>query len=305
MWLRTARPFPFVMLALVVSTVAYAEQPAVEQKAEFLRFQEDANGGGKLQTAIVTYKNDAGQTVHLVAAVHIGEKKYYQDLNKTFEGYDALLYEMVKPKDAGPPQPGEERNNSIISVIQRFMKDALELQFQLDDIDYTKPNFVHADLDWETFQKMEEQKGESIWGLMLQQMIREMMNPPKDQEEIGLTDLLDALSSPDRARQLKLLIGKQFGHIEEQMAGFGGTVLITDRNKACFKVLRKELAAGKKNIGIFYGAGHMSDMQDRLDLMGFHQTGVEWRTAWDMTAKPGDHPAPKPHREGADKDESI
>ena len=299
---RAVRPLPIVIFALLASTAVYAEQPAAEKKTEFLRYQEDANGGGKLQTAIVTYKNDAGQTVHLVAAVHIGEKGYYKDLNKTFEGYDALLYEMVKPKDAGPPQPGEERNNSIISVIQRFMKDALELHFQLDDVDYTKANFVHADLDWETFQKMEDEKGESIWGLMLQQMIHEMMNPPKDQEEIGVGDLLNALSSPDRARQLKLLLGKQFGHIEEQMAGFGGTVLITDRNKACFKVLRKELAAGKKNVGIFYGAGHMGDMEDRLDLMGFHQTGIEWRTAWDMTGKPGDHPGP---RKNADKDESI
>lgn len=302
---RFVRPVPVVVLALLTSTVVYAQQPAAEKKTEFLRFVDDANGGGKLQTAIVTYKNDAGATVHLVAAVHIGEKDYYKALNKTFEGYDGVLYEMVKPKDAGPPQPGEERNNSIISVIQRFMKDALELHFQLDDIDYSKPNFVHADLDWETFQKMEEERGESIWGLMLQQMIREMMNPPKDQEEIGVGDLLNALSSPDRARQLKLLIGRQFGHLEEQMAGFGGTVLITDRNKACFKVLKKELAAGKKNLAIFYGAGHMEDMEDRLDLMGFHQTGVEWRTAWDMTEKPGGHAAPKKAGHDVEKDDSV
>jgi hypothetical protein len=302
---RFARPVPVVVLALLSSTVVYAQQPAAEKKTEFLRFVDDANGGGKLQTAIVTYKNDAGATVHLVAAVHIGEKDYYKGLNKTFDGYDAVLYEMVKPKDAGPPQPGEERNNSIISIIQRFMKDALELHFQLDDIDYSKANFVHADLDWETFQKMEEDRGESIWGLMLQQMIREMMNPPKDQEEIGVGDLLNALSSPDRARQLKLLIGRQFGHLEEQMAGFGGTVLITDRNKACFKVLKKELAGGKKNLAIFYGAGHMEDMEDRLDLMGFHQTGTEWRTAWDMTQKPGDHAAPKKAGHDVEKDDSI
>ena len=302
---RYIRPVSVVVFALLASSAVYADQPGAEKKTEFLRFVDDANGGGKLQTAIVTYKNDAGATVHLVAAVHIGEKDYYTALNKTFEGYDAVLYEMVKPKDAGPPQPGEERNNSIISIIQRFMKDALELHFQLDDIDYTKANFVHADLDWETFQKMEEDKGESIWGLMLQQMIREMMNPPKDQEEIGLGDLLNAMSSPDRARQLKLLIGRQFGHIEEQMAGFGGTVLITDRNKACFKVLRKELAAGRKNVAIFYGAGHMDDMEDRLDLMGFHQTTVEWRTAWDMTDKPGNHKPVNKAKHDVEKDDSI
>lgn len=301
---RFVRPFSIAIVALLACTTAYAQQAPAQQQTEFLRFQDDGHGGGKLQTAIVTYKNDKGDTVHLVAAVHIGEKSYYDGLNKTFGKYDALLYEMVKPKDAALPKPGEERSNSIISVIQRFMKDALDLKFQLDEIDYTKPNFVHADLDWETFQKMEEAKGESIWGLMLEQMVHEMMNPPKEQDEISLPDLLDALSSPDRARQLKLLIGRQFGHIEDQMSGFGGTVLITDRNKACFKVLRKELTAGKKNVGIFYGAGHMSDMADRLDLMGFHQTGIEWRTAWDMTRKAGDHAAHNNAKGDSDKDGS-
>ena len=270
---------------------------AEEKKPEFLKYLDDGHGGGKLETAIATYKDKDGVVVHLVGAVHVGDKEYYEGLNKTFEGYDALLYEMVKPQDADAPKPGEVRSNSMVSVIQRFLKDALDLQFQLDQIDYTKPNFVHADLSAEEFQKLEEERGESIWGLMLQQMFREMMNPPADQPQMDLSDLLNALTSPDRARQLKLLLGKQFGHIEEQMAGFGGTVLIADRNKACFKVLRKQIDSGKKNIGIFYGAGHMPDMQDRLEEMGFHQTGIEWRVAWDVSAKS--------HRDGADEDHPV
>ena len=292
-------PVTVAMWVMVVSASAYAQRQEAdsEKKTEFLRFVDDGHGGGKLETAVATYKNDDGVIVHLVGAVHIGDGSYYKSLNKTFEGYDSVLYEMVKPKDAGPPQPGEERNNSIISVLQRFMKDALELQFQLDAIDYTKPNFVHADLDWETFQKMEEERGESIWSLMLRQMLKEMANPPEDQPDIGLTDLLDALTSPDRATKLKMLLGRQFGHIEEEMSAFGGTVLITERNKACFKVLDKQIADGKKDIGIFYGAGHMSDMERRLLKRGFHQTGLDWRVAWDMTADKDDDvivkPAPK------------
>src|SRR5581483_5853055 len=115
-----------------VSTAAARPQQQDEgqKKQEFLRYVDDANGGGKLQTAIVTYRNADGVTVHLVAAVHIADQPYYDQLNKTFKGYDAVLYEMVKPRDMGPPQPGEERSNSMISIIQRFMKDALDLKFQ-------------------------------------------------------------------------------------------------------------------------------------------------------------------------------
>jgi hypothetical protein len=301
------RPLPVAMMLLFVSTYVRAEEPATNAKTpEFLRFVDDHKGGGKLETAIATYRNEAGVTVHLVAAIHIADKSYYDGLNKTFKKYDSVLYEMVKPKDAAPPKPGEERSNSMISVIQRFMKDTLDLKFQLDEIDYTAPNFVHADLDAETFEKMEEERGESIWSLMLSQMLKQMANPPENQQEIGIGDLFAALTSPDRARQLKLLLAKQFGDIEDQMSSFGGTVLITERNKACFKVLDKQIADGKRNLGIFYGAGHMGDMEKRLTDMGFHRTGVEWRLGWDLSTEAGaaNHENAKPAPKAAPKEES-
>src|SRR5947209_2845430 len=146
MMCKFVRPLPVFVLLLLASVPVYArEKPASEKKPEFIRFVEDKNGGGKLQTAIVTYKNSDGVTVHLVAALHVGEKSYYKGLSQTFDGYDALLYEMIKPKDSGAPEPGAH-STSMISMFQRFLKDVLELDFQLDDVDYTKENFVHADL---------------------------------------------------------------------------------------------------------------------------------------------------------------
>src|SRR6185295_4278089 len=104
------------------------------------------------------------------------EKQYYDDLSRTFQKYDALLYEMVKPKDAGAPAPGQ-RSESMVSMFQRALKDVLELQFQLDAVDYRAKNFVHADLDAETFTKMQEERGESIFTLMLRQILDEMSKP--------------------------------------------------------------------------------------------------------------------------------
>jgi hypothetical protein len=70
------------------------------------------------------------------------------------------------------------------------------------------------------------------------------------------------------------------------LEGPNGSVLVTERNKACVKVLQDNIAAGKKNIGIFYGAAHMKDMEKRLiDGLGFKRTGVEYRIAWDLSPK--------------------
>ena len=82
--------------------------------------------------------------------------------NSRFENDDAVLYELVKPKDGGVPQPGQKAG-SIIGQVQHLMKDVLNLDFQLDDIDYSKPNFVHADMDAETFTKMQEDRGEMLF----------------------------------------------------------------------------------------------------------------------------------------------
>jgi len=267
---------------------AAAEREETEtKKTEFLRFTED-KAGGKLESAIATYRNADGVTVHLVAALHVGEKSYYEGLSKTFEGYDALLYEMVKPKGMAAPVRGQ-RGGGMVSAFQRFLKDVLELEFQLDAIDYSAPNFVHADLDVETFYKLQEERGESLFSLMLRSMMSQMnrAGQPGAPAPITIFDILAAMNSPDSARQYKLLFARQFQDIEEQLAGLegpNGTVLLTERNKAALRVLKETIAGGKKNIGVFYGAGHMRGLEDALLETGFERVGVQWRLAWDMTA---------------------
>jgi len=284
-----------MLCILQTFAIARAATPATQpgQTPQFLRFVEGENGGGKLEAAIVTYKDANGVVVHLDSALHVAEKPFYDGMNKTFEGYDLLLYEMVKPKDMPPPEPGF-KSTSAISSFQRFLQDVLALDFQLDDIDYTKPNFLNADLDYETFSRMQTERGESILGIMLKSMLHEMSREAAGQgraNNFGMFELLVALRAPDRPRQLKLLLGRQFDNIEDQMAGLtgpNGSVIITERNKAVIEALKKAIADGKKNIGIFYGAGHMRDMESRLLAMGFKPTGIEWRVGWDMGIKAGD-----------------
>jgi hypothetical protein len=278
---------------------------AANQKTpEFVRFVEDGKGGGRLEAAVVTYRNARGVTVHLVSALHVGEKSYYEGLTKTFRGYDAVLYELIKPKGSDVPRPGV-KSGGAVSSLQRFLKDTLELEFQLDSIDYSARNFVHADLDAETFFELQEERGESLLTLMFRSMLSEMQRQGqgKGARPITIFDLLAAMNSPDSARQYKLLLARQFQDIEAQMSGLEGeqgTVIVTERNKAALKVLKETIAAGKKNVGVFYGAGHMRGLEDALlGPMGFRRTAIEWRVAWDMTGpgattRPTTRPATRP-----------
>ncbi len=72
------------------------------------------------------------------------------------------------------------------------------------------------------------------------------------------------------------------------MDGPHGSVILTERNKKALSVLKDTIKSGKKDIGLFYGAAHMTGISKVLtEEMGFKQTKTEWVTAWDMTAKPG------------------
>jgi hypothetical protein len=281
----------FALAALPCLAAEPATQPAVPDS--FMRFVDDGHGGGSLQTADVAFRNQAGVVVHLIAAVHIGEKSYYDGLNHDFKGYDAVLYELVNSKNAAPPAPGDaEKSDNPISEFQIFLKRFLDLDFQLDDIDYTAPNFVHADMDRETFEKMQAERGESFEQIMLRQLVKAFTDPPTTQPAIADDsddDLISMLTRPDAERQLKVVIARQLGQMDLSAIGLdgpGGSVLVTERNKAALKTLSDSISAGKKNMAIFYGAAHMPDMTKRLEAMGFSPVSTQWNLAWDLTIRP-------------------
>ena len=59
-----------------------------------------------------------------------------------------------------------------------------------------------------------------------------------------------------------------------------------DRNEACMKVLKQQLAAGMKKIAIFYGAAHMPDFDKRLKGdFDMNRTTSEWIDAWSLAAR--------------------
>lgn len=283
--LRNQRLMQFVAICCLAMMVlsARADEP---QSTEFMRFVEDGDNSGTLDAAIVTYRNADGVTVDLVGAVHVADEDYFETLNEKFKGYDAVLYEMVKPEGSGAPQKGVQ-SDSAVSGFQRILKNILELDFQLDTVDYTPVNFIHADLTAEQFQQLQQDRGESLMALMLRAILNDMKRPRAGAAAPPtLQDLLTAAGAPDRGRQLKLLLAPQFQDMEAMVAGFGDasgeSVIITERNKAAMKALERQLAAGDRKIAIFYGAAHLPDMEKRLSGMGFEPVNTEWLIAWDM-----------------------
>jgi len=289
-----------VVLALL-SSPGLAAKPDGERAADqdeapkWLRIERDDDGEPTaLQTAIVRYQpkdGEAGPVVDLVGAIHVADRQYYENLNKEFKNYDVLLYELVAPEKAVPKRGQGGRSTHAVGAMQNGMKDMLELEHQLGWIDYQQKNFVHADMTPEQFSKSMSDRGESFLQMFFRMMGHSIAMQSKQQAQGKNTDiqLLAALFAKDRALRLKRVMADQFQDMEMMMVGFSGpdgSTLITERNKVALEVLQAQLDGGKKKLAIFYGAGHMKDMDERLQKdFGLEPVETRWITAWDLGDK--------------------
>jgi pyruvate/2-oxoglutarate dehydrogenase complex dihydrolipoamide acyltransferase (E2) component len=312
------KPLRLLAAALATTLLCAAEEPA----PGFIRVDEDDNAA-RLQTAVTRYEKD-GVTVDLIGAVHIADKKYYETLSKRFEGYESLLYEMIggekfnaareaaaapnlpaeKPAepeapaaDDAPAEEEEKKDMSGLHQIYGMVARFLALTGQTDHIDYTKKNFVHADLTHDEFEAMQKERGESLLGFA--------MKNAKQQQQAGakqpdMAKLMTAMLAGN-SNLVKLQLIHTLGQGDDQIGAFAGeSVIITDRNIRAIEVTDREIAAGKKKLAIFYGAAHFPDMEKRLLEKGFKRTTHEWITAWDIPKpQPKPQPAPAPEKEAA------
>lgn len=267
-----------------------AKQP---EEFQFIRLKKDEDGKPiALQTAIVRYVSKNGEdgvTLDLIGAVHVGDEEYYELLNKRFEQYDAMLFELVAEKGTKIPKGGRPGGDML--PIQ-MMKSMLQLESQLEHIDYTKKNFVHADMSPKEMKLAMKERGEDGVTLMLgilrdmlkeaNRMEQQQAENPIELPEITLADLLFRSSG---AVKLKRFLAAQLSS-QQAMGAMGetlNTLLIEDRNKAALKVFQTQMANGKRKMALFYGAAHMPDFEKRLQAdYGLKRDKVEWVTAWDL-----------------------
>lgn len=335
-----------VLAVLLVVRLAVAEPAALERPPakpageneegvetapgdQWLRIHEDQQGQPlALQTAIVRYVpleekakiargEQPSRYVDLVSAIHIGDMAYYNGLNDRFREYEAVLYELVAEKGTKVPKGRGTSNANPLGALQNGMGSLLELEHQLEQIDYTQKNFIHADLSPEELWQTMRDRDESLLKMYMDmlkaaeaQRVKKQKAKAKREEgdftskllEIASSalpaglqvseaevDIVKAFMSDDRARGLKVALAKQFLDVEAitaVLSGPDGSTLISGRNKRALDVLESQIATGKAKLAIFYGAGHYPDMHKRLaKRFKLVPVSVEWVDTWDLREK--------------------
>ncbi|MFY9256244.1 MAG: hypothetical protein WAO83_22510 [Fuerstiella sp.] len=284
---------------------------ADEDSLEYVRIRRNERRlAVALETSVIQFGESTkypNATIDLIGAIHLGEPQYYKQLNDKFSDYDALLFEAVMPEEAVKQnfRPGRAKGAGrslseedewteakvglqAISVLQLGMKDALGLEFQLAGIDYTARNFVHADMTQEEFEASMERRGESFSEMLLREMSKAAVQQQDKNPMAQQLDLMFSMILSDRIYRVRRIAAVELAKANEGTAFAsedGTSTIITERNIKALQILSRELKAGKKKIGIFYGAGHFPDMEERIvKEFGFKRQSEEWVTAWQLRA---------------------
>ncbi len=266
-----------------------------EEPLDFMRYVQVDDEHARLEVQLVRYRDAQGREVTLVPAVHVADAKHFDELNRRFAGFDAVLYELIAEPDQRP-LPGQA--GGALTGFQRIITEGLEVEFQLDGIDYQVENLVHADLTPAEFRRMQRERGESIVTLMLKAMTSAQLRPEEPEEdEAGEAkpaaprhkppDLVKAIREGRKAWALKLILAPQFEQIERVAAGFDDnadgkpSVLLGARNERAIDVLKRERERHDR-LAIYYGGAHMPDIDRRIRELGFAPVAGEWTPVWDI-----------------------
>jgi|GEM_PF-306889 len=267
----------------------------------YMRVTNGATGAVELQVAVrkLVPTNGTGPVIWLTGASHIGETNYYAQLQKHLDTQTLVLFEGIhagqakaakpaaaepkapaptKPPPADPPAKAAERTS-----LQKDLAESLGLVFQLEAINYRGTNFRNSDLSVHELQELMDKgdepaapdspkerrkneafdhllkamEGNSLFGTLLKAGFKLVGGNPRLQATVKL-GLIEALGSirGDLSRMKSLPEDMQ--RLME--------VLIQSRNDAVLKDLRAELKRPRPaaSISIFYGAGHMDDLERRI-----------------------------------------
>jgi hypothetical protein len=244
-----------------------------------------------------TYTGPGGETVELTGVVHIADQTYYEDLNKHLAEFDAVLFEMLgdadkidmlRKKGAGADKDGKDAldtKSPLADIYRTMAHDILSMAMQLDVVDYSKPNFVHADLGETEFNGMLKEKGYTLDKLIAARAGAAGMSINLEQIR-KLLPLMKAFVPKNDPHALKRAIAPLMNTLPDSGLGVpeADALIVTARNKRAMEVLDRELKAGKKKISLFFGSAHLKDFAQQLEARGWKKTDEKWVDAWVIPA---------------------
>jgi hypothetical protein len=269
----------------------------------YLRIARPHTNVTELQVAVRQFIPQArSQPVIWLAGVsHVGESNYYARLQKLLDAQELVLFEGVTDRASrAAGRKAFERSDEELGSLQNTMAESLGLAFQLDTIDYERPNFRNSDLTIEQIAQLITKEGPAGQPSKTAQEFQKLLELMEGDSLVGalVTAGMKLIgSSPKLQAMMKLVMIEILGRFKGDMSQFQGLppewqrlieILLRARNDAVLKDVRAEIGkrSPAKTIAIFYGAAHMEDLEGRLVReMNYRPAREEWFPAFSVDLK--------------------
>jgi len=273
----------------------------------YVRVAETGSNIVKLQIAAREFApaRGRGPVVWLTGVSHVGDPGYYKALQRHLDKQSLVLFEGISDRAHPSANGGAHAMTSPEGVssagdhssLQSSLAASMGLVFQLNAIDYDRPNFRNSDLSIPQLRELlangapaqqETAAGERFEGVL------QMMQGGSLFDSL-LQFGLRFLGTSSKFQALgRLALIEVIGDIQGDLARLQGLppdmkqmleVLLQRRNAQVLADLRMEMGrVGRKgSIAVFYGTGHMPDLEKHLrqDLR-YRPSGQLWFTAFDV-----------------------
>jgi hypothetical protein len=257
--------------------------------------RDDQGNIQTLETPIVRFVPAGGEkhgaTVDFMGAVHLGEKSYYERLDKGFDRYEAVLYEGILPRKR---QLWSMRDRNPFMLLNRALAMQLHLEYQPVSINYRRPNFVHADMLGREYRKSIRGRHEGgFLGVPVAFKPEEGGDGEAFDKAVndGVADFFQRYLSAEPGLALKRQFVTEFLDAHAAVSPLflsQASTMLTERNQVVLKVLKTQIKLGKRLLAILYGVGHLPDLETRLvEQLGLRRQEEHWLVAWDLRESAG------------------
>ncbi len=257
-----------------------------------------------------------GPSIWLVGTSHIGDPAYYHALQGYLDARTVVLYEGINTEahrnhvpgaapvfrpPAASPSPDPPRSAAEGFSMQATMAKSLGLVFQLDAIDYNRANFLNSDLSLAQLQRLMTTAPAATGASGAQTTANPSFN--------SLLQIMDGSSflgslfkiglqfvgaNPKLQALVKLALIEALGQLKGDFSQMRGLppdmkemvkVLIDARNQNVIADLQTErkLVPRSGSIAVFYGTGHMEDLERRVTRdLHYRPSHEVWLTAFSI-----------------------
>ena len=226
---------------------------------------------GILSTPVVKYRR-GDSAITAIGVIHIGEKRYYHQVQKALDSVSYGFYEGVRPVSDLNSVP-ESRQKYLaqftsLGETYRTLAAYLDLVAQKDNLTYAD-GWRNPDITLDQLIVASPEK-----------VLKKFSRLPESMEKMRLYHEADPLALARVVKGASMFMFKYLGLAITTMNWSWNKVILDQRNQTLFEALEPDLE--KEELGIIYGAAHLKGIDRYLRKNGFKQEGAEWLQAWEL-----------------------